>query len=411
MKRRAARVMMSFTLLFAAFSLAQASAQESSGEISIRDAVARDFVKLVLEKAGSPNSIALNFENKSSLSPADATVFRKSLEKYFRAAKTSIVRPERAEDEVTITITEDMRGDLLVAQIKLGTETAVVMQEVRRADIGTVAPSLGNKVELNDKTLWADSVQILDFATPDNKTIVLLKPESIVALRLDGSEPARSANIARDRPWPRDLRGRLTMNGNAIEAHLPGVVCKGQLGKTFEIRCQDSEDPWPLITGSQTMSAFFSPTRNFFTGAVVVSDVAAEQDLPAFYSGANLGEGASSLWLFASANGKAQLYSKLTQPVKTYLGWGSSLAGIKSDCSGGSWMVLTTHPGDATEGDQLRLVQIVNRDAQPVSAPLEVHGTVVEMWNVADNSSANVIVRDLETGAYVAHRITAVCAR
>ena len=72
-------------------------------------------------------------------------------------------------------------------------------------------------------------------------------------------------------------------------------------------------------------------------------------------------------------------------------------------------MVLTTHPGDATEGDQLRLMQIVNRDAQPVSAPLEVHGTVIEMWNGADNSSANVVVRDLETGAYVAHRITAVC--
>ena len=385
-------------------------AQEADPVANARETLARDAVKTIVDKAGNPTFITFNMENRSSLPAADTLLLRKSIEKQFRAVKVSLVKPDRAQAEIKITITENITGLLWVAEIKLGSETNVMMQEFPHIAV-TAAPPIQTILELKDDLLATDIGQILDFSAIDGKQILVLKPDSIYIIGQDSkSNPRTFARIPHDQPWPRDLRGRLMVHGKEVEAHFPGYLCKGTLQDLSTFHCSDSEDPWPLTAkGEPTMSGFYSPVRNFFTGAIAVEDVTAEQNLPPFFSAARVGDGANTLWLFAGTNGRTRLYGKFNQPIKTFNGWGSSLATLPNECKG-NWLVLTTRPGDGTQNDQLIAMEIVNRDASIASNPVEVNGTVDALWIAPDNSAVHAVIKNHETGAYEAHRITVRCS-
>ena len=51
------------------------------------------------------------------------------------------------------------------------------------------------------------------------------------------------------RPWPRDLRGRLTVQGDAYQAYLPGLTCNGNAGGGMSITCREAS-LWPIGDGS-----------------------------------------------------------------------------------------------------------------------------------------------------------------
>src|SRR5579859_4100710 len=250
-------------LLAATFFLSSSHAQDpSSGPYS---SDARAFVSSILEKAGQPTLVTVLLENRSSLSANEATQIRKAIEAQLRAAKVQIVKAERAQAEVKVTLSENLHGDLWVAEIKLGAGTQVVMREVARvAGPAYVIPA---KFELQDQLVSVQPGQILDFAMPDPQTIYMLRPESVSWFARDGVAWTikSSAAVSHSTPWPRDLRGRITADGKNFEVHLPGVRCTGKRTSSLALDCQASEDPWPLTTGGNPeMSAFFSPTRNFF---------------------------------------------------------------------------------------------------------------------------------------------------
>jgi hypothetical protein len=404
MKRNAAllALLIPFTLFVPIFLQAQETEQTNL------EVLARDCVKSILDKAGNPTSITFSMENRSSLSAADTTLYRKAIEKQFRISKTILVKPERAQAEVKLTLSENKNSLLWIAEIKLGSETIVVMQEVHRP-VQRIEPAR-TKIELEDEILHLSSNRILDFAEYDANSIIKLFDESLL---WDRGALGEWAFIAHEHTLPRDARGRLILKGSEIEIHQPGLVCTGSYTTVQgpKLDCHISEDPWPItISGTPIMSAFFSPTRNFFTGAVVLADVATEQNIPPFFSAARVGEGANALWLFAGTNGKTHLYSKLNQPLKTFTGWGSSLATMPSECGGG-WLVLVTRPGDELQNDQLTAMQIVNRDAVPASTSLDMNGSVEAMWTSADNKSVHVVIHNRATGMYEAHRITTTCKR
>jgi len=385
--------------------------QAQETELSDREVLARDTVKTILDRAGNPNNITFSLENRSTISISDATLYRKAIEKQFRAFKVNLVKPERAQAEVKVTLSENKNGPLWVAEIKLGSETSIVMQEFRNFE-NAATTSTRSKLELNDDVLFTQSGHILDFARLDAKNILVLQPDSLFIMGQNITEnPKSAARILHDRPWPRDMRGRLMLRGKDVEAYMPDFVCKGNIQDISKLACTESSDPWPLTTkGEPAMGGFYSPVRNFFTGAVVVADITAEQNLAGFFTAARVGDGANALWLFAGTNGRTRLYSKLNQPLKTFSGWGSSLATLPSECNN-SWLVLVTRPGDATQNDQLVAMEIVNQDAKIASNPVEVNGTVDALWTAPDNSAVNAVIRNHETGMYEAHRITVRCNR
>jgi hypothetical protein len=115
-------------------------------------------------------------------------------------------------------------------------------------------------------------------------------------------------------------------------------------------------------------------------------------------------------------DGLARLYEESADPVSVFSGWGSEIASIHSGCGHG-WQLLVTGKGDWTHADTIQAVEIHERQAQPVSSPIELAGAVIALHSpgarIVDEASANAgaiaIARNLQTGRYEAYRLSISC--
>src|SRR5208282_2661403 len=192
--------------------------------------------------------------------------------------------------------------------------------------------------------------------------IAVLDGEKVSLYRMQGGkwQPEQALSIAHARPWPRDLRGRLIpARDHLLDAYLPGVICRSTAALPLALSCRDSDDPWPLVSGTlnggslsvfpsaglgngastvvpQT-GAFFAPARNFFTG-VLTPGVGKFTSISKFYSAALLPRDKYTLWLFAATDGLVHMVDGMSDQTAK-LGWGSDITSVKTACGAG-WQVL-----------------------------------------------------------------------
>jgi hypothetical protein len=107
-----------------------------------------------------------------------------------------------------------------------------------------------------------------------------------------GWQPLQSRPIASSRPWPRDVRGRLRLDGASLEALLPGVACHAFLD-LVSMTCVDDRQSWPLGIDNSGVDA----SRNHFT----------TPEGFAFFGAAALGDDAGARWLVADRFGALAL--------------------------------------------------------------------------------------------------------
>src|SRR5260370_23457262 len=93
----------------------------------------------------------------------------------------------------------------------------------------------------------------------------------------------------------------------------------------MSMSCSAREDPWTLQY--QGVSAFFSPARNFFPGALIPG-IGKQNSAPPFYSAAALPRANYSLWIFARLDGPVHLLDGINQPVLGKVHWGSNVAAV-----------------------------------------------------------------------------------
>jgi len=210
--------------------------------------------------------------------------------------------------------------------------------------------------------------------------------------------------IPHPHPWPRDLRGRLEVHSGHVDAFLPGTRCTGALSPPA-LDCHSSDDPWPIDSG---LVAFFSPRRNFFTG--LIAGQSAGASVNAFFSGAAWQIGDQRQWIFTGTDGRARLFQNdLATAVSTYSGWGSTLAAVHSTCGSG-WQLLVSSPADTAHSDTVQAIEITVREALPVSAPLELSGSIEALWTAGNyNQVVNGVAQSQATGKYEAFTLTAIC--
>jgi hypothetical protein len=280
--------------------------------------------------------------------------------------------------------------------------------------------------------LWAQEERILDLVVLEEdsapKQIAVLDGEKVAIYRSKNGkwQQEQSLSITHLRPWPRDLRGRIMASKNhLLDVYLPGVFCRSATGLPLALNCRESDDPWPLVAtavvsfpsfgaGSppvQPLGAFYSATRNFFTGALTPG-VGRLTTVGKFYSAAALPRERYVLWLFAGTDGQIHMVDGVTdQAVK--LGWGSDIASVKTACGAGSQLMATSSgengPGNGT--DWVRLYEIADRDPVPVSAALDFPGEITALWTEAKGDSAIAVVRNHETGDYEAFRLAVACSQ
>jgi len=382
-----------------------------------------------------PGAVALTVENRSSLGRRDSQIIQNGLRSVLEGIGLRFVKSEQAAVTVAITLSENPASYVWVAEIRQGAgEVAVVMVSAPRPE-GAPAARDSVPLSLRKIPLWAQENPILDLAVLEENTtpthIAVLDPEKVSLYRLQGGkwQQEQTLAIVHERPWPRDLRGRLIAGGDhLLDVYLPGVICASSAGVPLALNCRESDDPWPLVAGTLNggtlsvfpsaglasgaatvvpqMKAFFAPTRNFFTGALTPG-VGKFTTVPKFYSAALLPREKYTLWLFAATDGQVHMVDGVSDQTGKF-GWGSDLATVKTQCGAG-WQVLASSSGEP--GDSVRAYEFPDRDPVGVSAAVDLPGAITALWTEARGDTSVAVVRNHETGSYEAFRLAMACSQ
>ena len=354
-----------------------------------RTGAARELARNVAA-AVAHEPVAVSLKNLSTLGAAETAEIRRVFESELKVTGLPAT-------EVRLTISENLTQFLLVAEIQRGAERQVLLESWLRTPAASTAspPDKPSRVTLEKKLLWEQDLPILDVAQADGAMLVL-DPTSVLLLR--GAE-RQSAPISPAHPWPRDIRGRLSVSqpgsNLAFTAWLPGTICQGSAQPQLTVVCQDSQDPWLLAPGA---IAVFAPDRNLFQGHIDIEPGGAHE-LPPFYSAAPAGDG----WIFAAADGRARVYTRSWELSGNIDQWGSDIAGIQTPCG---VRILATRPTSLTEPDAIQSYEIGGA-ANPAGPALEFSGPITALWSAGN--SATAVSRDLQTGRYAAYSLAPTC--
>lgn len=360
------------------------------------DVATRELARQIPAGLHSPASVTVR--SLSDLAAADVAEVRRTLENELRGRGIAIVE-NAGVDEIRVTLSQNISGYLLVAEIKRGEERATILVPWAhsagsvRADTGTVA--------VEKTLLLAQPDPILDLAKVD-ADLLILQPGRVARFGMEsGRWVAKEAAPLTPLVLPRDARGRLVLQGGAYLAYLPGTICSGAVAP-LDARCREAEEAWPL-SREPSLRAFVARGKNSFDGRINAAGLG--KSVPPFYAAAAVQEASGRLWLFTRLDGRAYLHDSSLEPVAPLGGWGSDIAGV--NC-GSESLVLATRPADSGEKDTVRVYQIVSRQAVERAPGVELPGPVTALWT-ADESSVLAVVRDLGSGEYAAYRLAITC--
>jgi hypothetical protein len=405
--------------------------QQAVGSIGPWDQPAASLADQVSGILG-PGQARLTIRNLSTISGDDVPTIRRLLEQDLRSHGVLAGSAESA-NTIRVTLSENMRERLWIAEILEGNETRVVMVPVGIP----IAPAhaTAGAVALNRKTLWRSSdqrqqnqgwagEQVLS-AVESSGSLHLLTDRRLVsyASAESGWWEQWSLALGDHQPLPRDPQGVLTVSddGKIVTAYAPGVECKrttvaasdsipGADSGNYAGQCKASDDPWPVANGTLRAKAFHSANQNFFTGVITPSPGV---DLPAFYSAVLLPRalGGSAL-LINGIDGAVEIIENgAMKPVAGARDWGSDFAVLETGCGAGA-QIVASNSGEG-QADSLRAYELPAQEALAASAPLGMNGSVMALSASPDGKSILTVVRlPAEPGRgneYEVDRVTALC--
>lgn len=389
------------TLLAILFLALNCDAQPES--VPTWQAAADDFVQQILFRAGSPSAINVTFANLSSLSASEQSIIKQAIMTDFRNAGVRLVKSDFALADIEITFSEDWQSYVWLAEIKQGPGSQVA---IRRFPLPQKpAGARTHTFIIKRNLIWEQDGPVLDFYS-DGQNLLVLEPVQITLYGNDSGQwrLKQVLAIARDHPLPRDLRGRLEISGFQITAFLPGTLCTGSITPPL-IQCRASDDPWWIDQTS--LAAFFSPTRNFFTG--VLAGRGGGENVAPFFSAASAQNGNLRYWAFAGTDGRARIFiNSLSAAAIVVNAWGSNLAGVESGCGNG-WQILATDPGDLNHSDSLQAFEMNGRHADAVSSMVDLNGPVTALWQGETPQNVHAVVQSLGAGKFEAWNLSVAC--
>lgn len=365
-----------------------------------------------------PGTISLSVRSLSSIPQEETPRIQGLLEKDLADAGVKVRTGSETNDSVRVTLSQSARQGVWVGEVQQGPDVRVAMVTVALPARATRAPE--PEMVLNRRLLLARAEPVLDVAevagAGGGTTLIVLGPEEVTFYssgpsstgtgQRDLSKTA-SFTLQHERPFPRDVRGRLEVNGQGWKAYLPGVVCVGSVSAETETArgasCSESDDPWPV--GGR--SALFHAGRNFFTGVTIP---ALAGDAAPFYSEADVSDRRGGLSVESMVSGGFRVVDGgVTRMLSGTRDWGSDIATIKSGCGSGA-QVLVSAAGDG-EQDALVAYEIDQGRAVAASAPLGLDGRVIAMWAAAarTDGSAMVITEQAEPRRYEVYRVAGTC--
>lgn len=358
-----------------------------------------------------PGVIALEINNRSSISAAEVDVIRQELTTDLSAAGIRVWAPDQAAAVVKVTLSENLQNYVWIAEIQQGTsESSVLMISIPGPDTSAGVQN-ALPVTLHATPLISASEPILDVALLDGNPRRLLALEAasveIFESKADRWVQTQSLPISHDSSFPRDLRGRIVLRGDHLfDAYLPGMVCRSSNSFPLKMDCARSDDPWPLQTANSGVAGFFSPARNFFTGALAPG-IGKQRAAPQFFTAAAIPREKYVLWILAGVDRQLHLLDGINEQAAPKIRWGSDIAGVHTDCRS-SWQVLATSANDEGE-DWIQSFEFPDRAPVAVSEKMTVDGKITALWAAPDGKSAIAIRRQTDGSKYEATQLTFTC--
>jgi len=364
-----------------------------------------------------PGQAHLTLRNLSTVPSGEIPAIRRLLEQDLKAHGVLVSGAESA-NSIRVTLSENLRERLWVAEVIEGNETRVAMVEfesrpgripVNAEHIQLRKEQYLGPYELTQLPCFPDAKPPLLSVLESRHGMAVLKQGCLLALDRSSSgfpDGKGFYHLDSTKSQLRDPRGILlgVPDDDQFFAYFPGTTCTGSFtptqdpdrppGEGWSLNCHPSDDPWPLLStdssaGPVRFKAFYNSSRNYFTG-VVTPGVGV--DLPPFYSAAFVPHAAGAALLVGGIDGKVQLAENgALRPVSGTRDWGSDFAALHSGCGGGTQIVASSS-GEAL-ADSLRAYELPAREAIPVSEPLAMEGTVTALWTAPDGKSVLAVVR------------------
>lgn len=307
----------------------------------------------------------VTMRNFTSLSPAETARAQAAFERTLRRNARNVV-------EVTLTISDNIKGYLLVAEIYHGDERAVEMTSVRRVPSPAPAPA---GITIAKKLLWEQSTPILDVAVVADFMFVLDTSGVSRYERRDGTWDR--VGVLQAASSVRDPRGRLELQGDSVTIELPGSTCRGTWNPSVSLHCDAGGS---LTAGRNTLESDTWPAHFAYVRT----------------NGAQL---------LAEMDGRTHVYDSSGKPVTAFDGWGSDFVAIESGCAANR--ILAASASDSA--DSIALYDIVNNAPAGLSDRVQFSGPITALWPTRDGALA--VARNISTGRYEAYSIAVDCGR
>jgi hypothetical protein len=371
--------------------------------------------------------VMLTIENRSSIGRRSTDIIQNGLKAAFANAGVRLTQDTNA-DQLILSLSENLSSYVWVAKLRKTTgETLVGMVSIPRPMESTSGPD-AVPLLLKKVQIWSQENPILDLAVLDEAAtptrIAVLSSDNLSLYREQGGkwQQEQILAIGHDKPWPRDLRGRLVpARDHLLDVYLPGIVCRSSSAVPLTLACREGDDPWPLVPRAfaetpanvsaaasvavPILNAFFSPTRNFFTGALT-PPIGRVNSVPKFFSAAAYAKTNSALWVFAAVDGQIHAIDATTDRALS-LNWSSDLTSVKTACGAG-WQVIA---GTSDTIEMVRAFEFPDRDPVPVSPEIDLPGPVTAMWQEYRGDTAIVVAKNKDTGMYEAFRLAVACSQ
>jgi hypothetical protein len=293
-------------------------------------------------------AVSLEMQNLTQLPAAEWSSFRSLLQSELHKVGLEITGTQ-PEARVRVTLSDDTRGLLFVAEVFTGDTRQIAMLPWDRPSSTPAKP----RVSITNKILWVQAEPILDVLLMDSDSgMLVLSTSKVASYRSTGDKwtPSATASLLLPRPLPRDPRGRLESTPGGFEVFLPVATCTGAWNPELKLTCSSGLANWPGPLGKHWVA-----DRNVLEGET---------------------------------------------PNPSFEGWGSDWASIADPCGVGTVVIASSLN---TEHDSVRVYVIQDGQANPVTDPFPLPGPVTALW------PATLVVHNLQTGEYEASRLALAC--
>lgn len=303
---------------------------------------------------------------------------------------------------VSITVTQSPTQYVAVAQIQRKENPATLLETLGSVK-GLTESATTFSLELRRELLFSQDAPILDvFFDADSTTAFALGPQEISSYTRQSDRWAftNTERLPRHQAPARVERGLFGFGIDMASAEFSNELCQVYFlpdAKPKGWHCE--KDATAMRVRGVSWDAANGDKRG------------------AWFSAAQFEADGKIFRVITGQDGLARLYDDRSEPVATFSSWGSEIASLRSGCGSG-WQLLVTSSTDWTKPDAIQAVEVRDRRAVPVSAPMEFSGPIVALRTpgtravdpTTPTAQAFAIDHNLQTGRYDAYLLSITCA-